>query len=135
MILFDTSVLVEILRKNTDTISQIDKLEEIPLFTTEISVMELAYGISSNKYYLNKSSKRKARIGNILNLMSKFTVLQFDRKAALKTAEILGQLKLNGNMIDFRDGMIIGIALSNGINSIYALNREHFERVSEVTLY
>lgn len=135
MILFDTSVLVEILRKNTDIISQIDKLEETPLFTTEISVMELAYGISSNKYYINKSSKRKVRINNILNLMSKFSVLQFDRKAALKTAEILGYLKLEGNMIDFRDGMIIGIALSNGINSIYTLNREHFERVSEVTLY
>ena len=135
MILFDTSVLVEILRKNTDIISQINKLDEIPLFTTEISVMELVYGITSNKYYLNKSAKRKSRIDSIINLMAKFSVLQFDRNAAIKTAEILGSLKLKGKMIDFRDGMIIGIGLSNGINSIYALNREHFDRVPEISLY
>ncbi|MCE7733298.1 MAG: type II toxin-antitoxin system VapC family toxin [Candidatus Heimdallarchaeota archaeon] len=135
MILFDTSVLVEILRKNPNVISKIDKLENIPLFTTEISVMELVYGITSNKHYLNKSSDQKNRIDSIINLMSKFSVLQFDRKAAIKTAEIMGRLKLEGNMIDFRDGMIIGIGVSNGINSIYTLNRDHFDRVSEVSVY
>lgn len=97
--------------------------------------MELVYGITSNKHYLNKSSKKKTRIDSIINLMSKFSVLQFDRKAAIKTAEILGQLKLTGNMIDFRDGMIIGIGLSNGITSIYTLNRDHFDRVSEISVY
>jgi predicted nucleic acid-binding protein len=135
LILFDTSVLVDILRKKPDIISRIEKLEEIPLFTTEISVMELVYGITSNRYYLNNTSKRKARIDSILNLMSKFSVLPFDRKAAIKTAEILGHLKLEGKSIDFRDGMIIGIGLCNGINSFYTLNKEHFKRVKEVSLY
>ncbi len=135
MILFDTSILVEILRKNQNIISRIDDLEEIPLFTTEISVMELVYGITSNQYYLNKTSKKKSRIDSVINLMSKFSVLPFDRNAALKTAEILGLLKLEGKIIDFRDGMIIGIGLSNGINSFYTLNRDHFERIKEVILY
>lgn len=135
MILFDTSVLVGILRKNPEIISQIDDFGSIPLFTTEISVMELVYSITSNKYYLNKTPEKQNRIEGIINLMSKFSVLLFDRKAAIKTAEVLGNLKLEGKMIDFRDGMIIGIGLSNGINSIFTRNKDHFERVSEISVY
>lgn len=134
MILLDTSVIIEILRKDKEVMSKIADLVDNPLFTTQISVMELVFGITSNNYYLDKPSIKTSRISAITNLLSKFTILDFDRKAAHKTAEILGRLKLEGNIIDFRDGMIIGIGLSNGINSFYTLNRSHFERVSGVSL-
>ena len=134
MILFDTSVIIEILRKNNKIIEKIIELKDTPLFTTQIVVMELMYGITSNKFYLDKPDKKISRINAISDLLTRFTILDFDRKAAIKTAEILGKLKLDGNIIDFRDGMIIGIGLSNGINSFFTLNRSHFERVEEVVL-
>ncbi len=134
MILLDTSVIVGLLRKNGEVISKLNDLQDSPLFTTQISVMELFYGITSNKYYINKENKKVSRLKAISDLLSKFSILDFDRKAAYKTAEIMGKLKLEGTLIDFRDGMIIGIGLSNGINSFYTLNTSHFERVSEVNI-
>lgn len=134
MILLDTSVIIELLRKDKEVMSKLSDLVDNPLFTTQISVMELVFGITSNKYYVNKPSRRTSRINDITNLLSKFTILDFDTKAAHKTAEILGKLKLEGKIIDFRDGMIIGIGLSNGISSFYTLNRSHFERVPGVSL-
>ena len=134
MILLDTSVIVELLRKNPEVIKKLTMIEDTPLFTTQITVMELVFGITSNSYYVTNPTRKGERIQNITDILSKFTILDFDRKAAEKTAEILGQLKLEGNIIDFRDGMIIGIGLSNGIKSFYTLNRTHFERVTEVSL-
>ena len=134
MILLDTSVIIELLRKNKIIISKIAELKDIPLFTTQISVMELIYGITSNRHYVDKPNKKTSRIEAIIDLLSKFTILDLDRKASFKTAEILGKLKLEGNIIDFRDGMIIGIGLSNGINSFYTLNKSHFKRVAGVSL-
>jgi len=52
----------------------------------------------------------------------------------MKTAQIMGSLKLEGKLVDFRDGMIAGIGLANGIEELLTLNREHFERIKELRI-
>lgn len=48
MILLDTSVIIELLRKNKEVMTKIAEFVDNPLFTTQISVMELVFGITSN---------------------------------------------------------------------------------------
>lgn len=132
MILVDTSILVDILRKNEETLNNINKLGTISLNTTEISMMELYFGIFGTKYYSDKPNLKKKRIEEINNLISKYNVLSFDRKAAIKTADIMGFLKLNGKLTDFRDGMIAGIGIANGISKILTHNTKHFENIPEI---
>ena len=134
MILVDTTILVEILRKKNKVIEFLQKLGTAPLFTTVISVMELTYGITGNRFYADKPELKQRRLTEIQDLCSKFTVLPFDHKSAIKTAQIMGSLKLEGKLVDFRDGMIAGIGLANGIEELLTLNKEHFERMKELKI-
>lgn len=61
-------------------------------------------------------------------------MLPFDRKAAVKTAELMGALKIKGQVIDFRDGMIAGITQANEIRKIATQNIKHFERIPELEI-
>ena len=128
----DTSILVDILRQNPTVLQALRELGTTSLFSTEITVMELVYGITSAEFYQDKPELKHRRLTEIYDLCSKFTMLSFDRKAALKTAEVLGDLKLRGQAIDFRDGMIAGIAHANGIHKILTHNIKHFERIPEL---
>ncbi len=135
MLMVDTSILVDILRKNAHIFEIFDRNKSISLFTSEISVMELFYGIHSLKLYQEKPKLKVARISQINSLLHNFIILPFNRKAALKTAEIMGKLKIKGQMIDFRDGMIAGTSLANGINYVFTRNIDHFKRIPEVQIW
>jgi predicted nucleic acid-binding protein len=130
MILLDTSILIEILRKNKNIINKLDSLSMTPLATSEICIMELVYGIYSNKKFSNNEELIKRKLSDIEKLCNKFVILNFDRSCAVKTGEVMGKLKLAGNMIDFRDGMIACSALANGIKQIFTSNITHFEKIT-----
>ena len=134
MILLDTSVLIEILRKNNDILEKINTFSVIPLVTSEICIMELIYGLYGNKNIISKSELLKKKLIDVEKLCNKLIILRFDRACALKTGEIMGRLKISGNLIDFRDGMIACSALANGIHQIYTLNVSHFERIEELKI-
>lgn len=134
MMMVDTSILVDLLRKKPEILSVIQKLGATPLFTTEISVMELVLGIYGSCVYKTKPELKQKRLSEIGDLFLKFTILPFDRKSAYKTAEILGELKLDGKLIDFRDGMIAGVTKANGINELITHNRKHFERIHDLKI-
>ena len=51
--------------------------------------MELAYGITGNRFYADKPELKQRRLTEIQDLCSKFTVLPFGRKSAMKTAQIM----------------------------------------------
>ncbi len=68
----------------------------------------------------------------IIELCHHFLVLPFDRKAAVKTAHIMGKLQIARQMIDFRDGMIAGISIANNINNVVTRNANHFKRILEL---
>jgi predicted nucleic acid-binding protein len=134
MILADTNILVDILRKNPQTLNFIQALGPVPIVTSEITVMELVFGITGNKFYVDKPKLKQKRLSEIRDLLAKFTILPFDHKAAYKTAEIMGQLKLEGKIIEFRDGMIGGIAVANGLKKMLTYNTRHFHRIPEIEL-
>ena len=102
------------------------------LFTTEISILEIYFGLFSNKYLQKNVKLLHKRQDQIIGILSHFIVLQFDRKAALKTAQITGKLSLESQRIDFRDGMIAGTGLSNGILKIITQNVNHFDRIEKI---
>lgn len=46
----------------------------------------------------------------------------------------MGLLKINGNPIEFRDGMIAGITLANGLAKIVTHNTRHFNRIPDLEI-
>jgi len=96
--------------------------------------MEIYFGIYSNKFLLNNPKTLEKRIKAISELLHHFIVLPFDRKAAIKTAQIMGNLQISGHMIDFRDGMIAGISIANSIINLVSSNVKHFKRIPDVTI-
>jgi len=65
-------------------------------------------------------------------LIQKRLALSFGRKEAIQSAKILGYLIRNGEAIEFRDGLIAGTALSNGIPMILTKNIDHFVRIEGI---
>ena len=126
MILVDTTYIVDLIRKKAKLDSKLD--EEI-LFTTEITVFELYFGLHGNRLLNKNPDKLKSRATTLEKILVKFQILPFRREEAIQTAKLLGQLKLNGKIIDFRDGMIAGTGLANGIKKIMTRNEDHFNRI------
>ena len=132
MILVDTTFLIDVLRKKTDIKSfLLDHPDEI-LFTTEFNVFELYLGIYSSKVLENDQELMKKRQIRLRELLLRLQILQFGRKEAIKAALILGQLTRIGKLIEFRDGIIAGIALSSGITTIVTKNIDHFNRIKDL---
>lgn len=76
----------------------------------------------------------KRRLQRLEELVSRLQILPFGRKEAIKSAKILGLLTQTGQTIEFRDGLIAGIALANGITTILTRNADHFNRIEDLTV-
>lgn len=132
MILVDSTFLIDSLRKLPNVREFLQKNPTEILFTTEINIFELYLGLHSSKILEkdpNLFEKRQQRLGE---LISKFQVLSFRRGEAIEAAKILGRLYRMGKPIEFRDGLIAGIALSNGITKVLTRNIDHFNRIKEI---
>ena len=101
------------------------------LFTTEINVFEIYLGLYANKNLENNPSLLDKRKIQVEALLSKFQILPFKRNAAIESAKILGNLIRKGQKIEFRDGLIAGIAISNGIIRILTNNIDHFKNIED----
>ena len=128
MILADSTFLIDTLRKKSDIKSFLLKYPDEVLFTTEFNVFELYLGLFSSKILEKEADLRKKRLLRLEELLLKFQILQFGRKESIKSAKILGSLNRLGKSIEFRDGIIAGIALANGITKILTKNVDHFVR-------
>ena len=129
MILADSTFLVDSLRKNPDVKVFLERNPDEILFTTEINVFELYLGLYSSKELERNPELFKKRSSRLEKLIVKFQILPFGRKEVIRSAKILGSLVRNGKMIDFRDGLVAGIALSNGVTKVLTRNVEHFNRI------
>ncbi len=119
----DTTILIDFLHCEEKAIKIIKSLESQPLYTSEINIFELFRGA----YLYGKDISRNIR--KIETLASKLLVLNFDRKAALKSSIISAELSKKGQKIGETDCLIAGIALSNGIKKFVTNNKKHFERI------
>lgn len=127
MIFLDTTLLVDLLRKDSAAISWLNDLEEHALYTSEINAFELYTGL----FRISEGSKvkRKKRTSELEQLLSRMEVLSFDRNAAIESANVISLLMNSGDPIGARDVMIAGTALSKGITRLVTHNIREFQRV------
>ncbi len=132
MILVDSTFLIDSLRKKPIVREFLKTNPTEILFTTEINVFELYLGLYSSKKLakdLTLFEKRKKRLEE---LILKFQILPLGRGEAIEATKILGKLYRTGNPIEFRDGLIAGIAISNGIKKLLTRNVDHFDRIEGI---
>jgi tRNA(fMet)-specific endonuclease VapC len=94
--------------------------------TTAINAFELFYGAYKSNQRLTNVEKTKA-------LLERVDVLPFESISSERAGEILAELSVRGDPIDFRDAMIAGIAKANGL-SLVTRNKEHFARVKDLKI-
>ena len=119
----DTTLLIDLLRGKQEAIEVIRKVESRPLFTSEINVFELIEGVYASNL------KVENHLEKVFALLTRITVLPFDRKAALAAGKISGILTKEGKKIGEVDCLIAGVALANGLHEIITENKEHFMRI------
>jgi len=122
--ILDTSVMIDILRGNKDTLNKIKYIEDknTPLTTTSITVFEIFQGIS----FVNERNRDR-----IYNLFEAINILSFDDNSAREAGIIQSDLKKQGKTIDPEDAMIAGIAKIN-TEIIFTRNKKHFEKIKNL---
>ncbi len=132
MILADTTFLIDCLRRKASVETLLANYPGEILFTTEINVFELYLGIYSSRMLHKNQQLLEMRVQTMKELIIRFQILPFMRKEALEAAKILGNLARSGTPIEFRDGLIAGVAKANGILQIATRDRDHFERIENI---
>ena len=132
MILADSTFLIDSLRKITSVKKFLLKNPTEILFTTEINVFELYFGLYSNKILANSEDLLEKRKTKLEELLSKFQVISMGRKEGIKAAKLLGYLVRIGKVIEFRDALVAGIAMANGITRILTKNIDNFKRIDGI---
>ena len=126
-IILDTSVIVEIDRKNEETISLIKKLidEDANLAVSTITVSEILTGS-----YLTKNFKDS--IMEAKRILGQFLWIDFDAEIAEKTAKYLAYLISKGKMIEYQDVAIAATFKIIDSDYLLTLNKQHFEQIPEI---
>jgi predicted nucleic acid-binding protein len=122
-IIIDTSILVDIDRKNQKTIDIMKSLtKDHDVIISVITVSEILTGS-----YLRKDQDiavKKAKL-----VMGQMFWVDVDPKIAEKASEINAYLIINGKIIEFQDVLIAATALILNCDFILTFNKEHFERI------
>jgi predicted nucleic acid-binding protein len=114
--------LVGVLRGKGDAERKMRELdEEGRQATTAVNAFELFYGAY-------KSRENNINVQRTASLLDRLDVLPLDLESSEKAGEALASLASAGEAIDFRDALIAGISLVNGL-SLVTRNKEHFARV------
>ena len=123
----DTDFLVEVLRGKGDAEGKIQELDkEGRQATTSVNTFELFYGAY-------KSHEKSTNVLRTTSLLDNLDVFPLDLESSKKAGELLANLASAGEVIDFRDALIAGISLANGL-SLVTRNKEHFARVKGLKL-
>lgn len=76
----------------------------------------------------------KKKEADVLAITESFTILPFTDSVAQKAAEIYHKLRLNNQMIEFRDIFIAATCIVNEL-PIITLNRNHFKRIEGLQIF
>jgi len=114
----DTNIFIEYLTAKDKKKS---KLFSIPdptqLYISSVTIYELLMGATDDK-----------KQNDIKLLTEDLPVLPFDDNVSRKAAEIYHQLRLENNMIEFRDIFIAATCMVYKL-PLKTLNKKHFERI------
>lgn len=126
MTILDTNVLSAVMQ-DQPVIAVVEWLDQQPaesIWITSITLFETQFGLS----ILPKGRKRLALEEAFRSLLEEDLgnrVLDFDRAAAIASAELAAQRQKRGIPVDMRDTQIAGIALSRRA-SVATRNVRHF---------
>lgn len=124
----DTTFIIDFLKGKKEAVAKASKLDkEGELFTTDINSFEVLYGIFKNKNINQEKELRDAQ-----NLLERLTVLPLQSKSTLRSAQIAGELTLQGLDINPPDCITAGICLANDINVIITRDKLHFSRIKGI---
>ena len=129
MYLFDTSFIIDFLKKDKRCIHLLDKLKPAELYLSVISLAELELGFrlySSKLHNVYKNTFRKLVQVNFLKL------IPVDSKIAIKYGEIQSDLSKKGEVLSQFDGIIASTAKAYGFTLI--TTDKDFKRIKGLKL-
>lgn len=123
----DTTFLIDFRKNNKNLEPIIEILDEEGIHAVPSIVMHefLIGGLGSNNN--NEIQIRK-------DILSRFVILPFDDKSALKSSEIEYNQRRNGNFMGTADIFIASTLLSHNLDTIVTRNVKHFERIPDVKI-
>ena len=125
MKVLDTTFLVDVLRNVPGAIDRLRALEaEGPLATTEIVAYELYHGIQ----HLGRR-RRETEAARIEELLAQTDVFVFDRRSAIRAAEMSRELRRRGQSIGVVDLLIAAVALTLGAEAVVTRDASSFAHV------
>lgn len=123
----DTDLLVAILRGEDDAKNVLSELDrEVRNATTTVNAFEIFYGAS-------RSRKKIENVQKVRSLLQRLDIVPLDLRSSERAGEILAELAANGEMIEYRDAMVAGIALESGL-TIVTRNKKHFSRIPKLRI-
>jgi tRNA(fMet)-specific endonuclease VapC len=119
MTVLDTNFLIDLLRGKAGISEVADSFEDPK--TTTVNAFELYYGA-------NRSAKPEKTVFEVGSLLKSIDVLDFDKSAARKAADIHAELMNSGKLVDIMDVLIAGIVITNK-EELVTRNIDHFSRI------
>jgi tRNA(fMet)-specific endonuclease VapC len=114
----DASIFIEHLRAKDKLATTLYKIaDNSEIFISSISLYEL---------YMGATTRDKEKDVKIIT--EDLSILPFTDSVAVKAAQIYHQLKLNNQIIEFRDIFIAATCIVNEL-PIATLNKKHFTRI------
>ena len=126
MIVLDTDILVNILRRKNRGEQWKDFLKDKSIAFTTITAFELFLGAEISKKY---DQNMKA----IKSLVQQFPVLPLSIKSSYIAATIYSNLQKKGQMIELNDIYIAAVTLEHGAE-LATDNVNHYQRVSQLKI-
>lgn len=121
--ILDTTFIIDLLNNDESAVSKSGELdkENIPVFTTAVSVFEIWQGTAD--------ITDKNKLNRINLLLSSIGLLEFDLESAKIAGKIHSGLYDAGTPIQPEDSMIAGICLKNN-SKLITRNIKHFSRIN-----
>ena len=125
MIVADTTVLIDLLRRRDNVKKKIATLKQHEYFISEISIAEIFDGLGYTRVKMGEDFYRKKK-EEIDLLLNEFHTIPITSVILKRSGEKLGELRAIGKIQDLED-VIIGISAET-LHSEYILtrNKKHF---------
>ncbi len=123
MILLDTSVLIDLFRKQDKSKSLFHRL----------SASENEFAVSSITFYEIEIGSNASQAGFWQNFWQNLVIVPFDRSCAEQAVQIYLTLKSQNQLIPLADLAIAATAMAHQL-PVASLNTKHFQRISGLSV-
>jgi predicted nucleic acid-binding protein len=126
LILIDTTIAVDFLRGEKQTVSRLESVQSNGdlIGLSSVSLFELLHPL--------KHRKLQEQENKVRSFVHQLSLLALDSDAAEESAQIMGSLLRIGQPVNALDVLIAGTAAANGVERILS-NDEDFQKISKVS--